>query len=309
MKKNKLMWAFSLVLLLVVMFANNIKATDEYYPKGTQITYTRTIKGYEIGTKIKYYPRFSNIPKLKSSISIEVNDEEASIETVYVDEYCPVPSHCTPAHLVINNSNNNSEDGKFEIEDEEGLTFSVTFEALDETAIKKSFMALCGDISIFSTNGNSVSGGGSFDEDDKYTTKIIKYPVNYYKNYGNDNVFEKENILENEMFNISDIEFDYPENMEFKEWNTQADGKGVSYKVNQEIAMPSTALNLYAIWTVKETTEKKDEITKDKPDKKKEDKKNPKIPETGSNMLMYSIILLVITILPSIRMYQYTKNK
>ncbi|MDH6604249.1 hypothetical protein OKW23_001408 [Bacilli bacterium PM5-9] len=307
MKKNKLMWAFSLVLLLVVMFANNIKATDEYYPKGTQITYMRIIEGGEIGTKVNYYPRFSGVAKLKNNINIEVNGEVVTYEAIYNEPYCPVPTYCTPQYVVIKNRNDNSEDGRFEIESDEGLTFSITFETLDDMAIKKSTIPLWGEIGTVSPNGNKTSSSGTFSEDENYV-KEVKYPINYFKNYGNDNVFEKENILENETFNISDIEFDYPENMEFKEWNTQADGKGVSYKINQEVTMPSTELNLYAIWNVKETTEKKDEITKDKPDKKKEDKKNPKIPETGSNMLMYSIILLSITILSSIRMYQYTKS-
>lgn len=292
MKKN-MKYTLIFVLLFLLKFSINTYASEEYYPKGTKVTFITKITGYEIGTKINYYPRFTDITELKNTISIEVNDEEVNYEPIYKNEICNTATGCKVQYIIVKNTNDSSNDGRFEIDSEDGLTFSITFETLDDKAMKKSSIPLSGEIGVVYLNGGHVSYGGGIDEDKDYI-KIVKYPVNYYKNYG-DNIFEKENILVGEQFNIADIEFDYPQNMEFKEWNTQADGKGISYQVDQEVTMPASALSLYAIWTKKETVEKEKITEKDKNDKAKNNDK--KIPKTGNNQLSNSIIIISISLL------------
>jgi hypothetical protein len=55
-------------------------------------------------------------------------------------------------------------------------------------------------------------------------------------------------LFENDVFEVAEYVGAVPGDMEFIEWNTAADGSGMSYYPGEEITMPAAHLTLYAVW-------------------------------------------------------------
>jgi uncharacterized repeat protein (TIGR01451 family)/uncharacterized repeat protein (TIGR02543 family) len=82
-------------------------------------------------------------------------------------------------------------------------------------------------------------------------TVVVGYDVTYHGNWGDpEETYEDTEGAQpaGGDYTIGDCDFGSPSYQTFSEWNTQADGNGISYLPGDQISMPSNDLSLYAIW-------------------------------------------------------------
>jgi len=93
----------------------------------------------------------------------------------------------------------------------------------------------------------------------------------YLPNGGSGEEVRVEDLITGEKIVIASSNFTAPPAKQFVAWNTRQDGKGDSFQAGQEILIPETNLQLYAIWS-----------------------SNAKLPNTGDTVLTALVILFMI---------------